>query len=177
MTRGKKYASVDTYEDKLSNVMDRLGVDEENYSFDWGRKDAWIEFEYKGAEYRFEHSVEKANARGIDLTYGSDAFSQLVMSLEDLARMVERGIYDLETWMSGDLRRRLPEHVGPPVPFKFLGFEEVPEEWAVVRKKYKEIIRQFHPDTSDGEEDVEEMHAYMKAFDKAKEWWKEHKDG
>jgi len=39
--------------------------------------------------------VEKERKNGISLSYGSDAFAQLVLSLEDIARMTERGIDEL----------------------------------------------------------------------------------
>ena len=81
------------YESKLKRVMERLGITKYNYN--WDRFEAWIEFTYKGTLYRFEHSVEKARKNGISLSYGSDAFAQLVLSLEDIARMTERGIYEL----------------------------------------------------------------------------------
>ena len=95
----KQYASPEQYETKLEKVMARLGV--ESYDYDWNRHDCWVSFTYKGQPYRFTHSVKNAKEHNIDLRYGSDAFAQVVLSLEDLARMVERGIYDLSTWVAG----------------------------------------------------------------------------
>ncbi len=89
----KKYAELQTYEAKLERVMERLGV--EKFDYDWTRRECWIEFWYRGQLYKFVHSVANAQAHGIDIQHGSDVFAQVVLSLEDLARMVERGIYDL----------------------------------------------------------------------------------
>ena len=80
----KQYGAAENYESKLERVMERLGVKEFNYNFD--RFGAWVEFRYKGNLSRFDHSIEKAKARGLNLGYGSDAFAQIVLSLEDIAR-------------------------------------------------------------------------------------------
>lgn len=92
MAAKKQYADVSTYEQKLKRVMVRLGV--EKYEYDWTRQTAYVQFFYKNQWYRFDHSVEKVNVGGkMKLTYGTDVFAQIVLALEDLARMVERGIY------------------------------------------------------------------------------------
>ena len=98
MAKKKQYASADQYERKLSKVMERLGVEQYNYNFD--RFGCYIEFRYKNELYRFDHSTEKAKARGLELRYGSDAFAQVVLTLQDLALMVERGVYDLSAWVA-----------------------------------------------------------------------------
>ena len=116
----KQYADASTYETKLKKVMERLNIKDFNWNYD--RHGAWIEFRYKGSLYRFDHSVEKAKSRGVNITYGSDAFAQIVLALEDLARMVERGIYDLQTWVSG--MKYLPPAIEIPSFFKTLGFME-----------------------------------------------------
>lgn len=95
----RKHGPAGIYEYKLQQVMERLGVEE--YNFNWDRWSAWVEFAYRGESYRLEHSVEKAGAKGVELRYGSDAFAEVVLTLEDLVRIVERGIYELETWLLG----------------------------------------------------------------------------
>lgn len=95
----KQYAEPAAYEAKLEKVMARLGIEE--YDYDWSRRECWVSFTYKGQPYRFCHSVDNAKAHGVNIQYGSDVFAQVVLSLEDLARMVERGIYDLSTWVAG----------------------------------------------------------------------------
>ena len=109
MASKKIYSSPELYEDKLVRVMARLGIEEGDYNYDWSRQECWVEFRYKGELYRFSHSVKNAQEHGISLQYGSDAFAQVVLSLEDLARMVERGIYDLSTWVASNYKGFQPQ--------------------------------------------------------------------
>ena len=143
----KQYASPDAYEAKLARVMERMGATEFNYN--WDRHMAWVEFRLKGLLYRFDHSVEKAKARGFKLTYGSDVFAQLVIALEDLARMGERGIYELTTWLAG--MKFLPPPVVIPECFKVLGFEAIPTDVEEVKARYKTLAKQVHPDAGGSE--------------------------
>lgn len=145
----KAYRPADEYERKLERVMERLGV--ESYNFNWDRWGCWIEFRIKGELYRFEHSIEKARARGIELRYGSDAFAQVVLALEDLARMVERGIYELQTWVAG--MKYLPPPVEVPSFFRFLGFTEIPTGPEEVRERYRQLAKTMHPDMGGKKED------------------------
>ncbi len=145
----KIYASADEYERKLARVMERLGVEE--YRWNWDRWSAWVQFRYKGELYQFEHSVEKARARGQKLDFGSDAFAQVVLALEDLARMVERGIYELSTWVAG--MKYLPPPVDVPEFFRFLGFEQIPSGPEEVRERYRTLAKQMHPDAGGSESD------------------------
>lgn len=141
----KQYADFKTYESKLERVMGRLGI--ESYDYDWSRTECWITFTYKGEYYRFSHSVKNAQEHNVMISYGSDAFAQLVLALEDLARMVERGIYDLGTWVSG--MKCLP---AGEMKFKFvktcfmsLGFNEMPTE-EQVKARFRAMVKVFHPD-------------------------------
>lgn len=145
----KAYRPADEYERKLERVMERLGV--ESYNFNWDRWGCWIEFRIKGELYRFEHSIEKARARGIELRYGSDAFAQVVLALEDLARMVERGIYELQTWVAG--MKYLPPPMEVPSFFRFLGFTEIPTGPEEVRERYRQLAKTMHPDIGGKKED------------------------
>lgn len=144
----KQYAAPDIYEKKLERVMERMGATD--YNYDWGRHGAWIEFFYKGQLYRFDHSVEKARERGFNLTYGSDVFAQLVITLEDLARMAERGIYELQTWISG--MKFLPPPTVLPECFKALGFTEIPADATEINTRFKTLAKQVHPDAGGSEE-------------------------
>ena len=94
--------------------------------------------------YRFDHTVENARVRGVNLNYGSECFAQIVLSLEDLARMVERGIYELSTWVAG--MKFLPPPREVPQCFQALGFTETPSSADDVRARYREMAKQFHPD-------------------------------
>jgi hypothetical protein len=111
-----KHGPAGIYEHKLKQVMGRLGV--EDYDFNWDRWNAWVEFRYGGELYRLEHGVEKAKEKGVELRYGSDAFAEMVLTLEDLVRIVERGIYELETWLAGMKHRPSGREgaEGSPVP-------------------------------------------------------------
>ena len=138
----KQYASADNYEAKLEKVMGRLGIKEYNYN--WDRFSCWVQFTYRGQLYRFEHSIENAKKHGQTVRYGSDVFAQVVLALEDLARMVERGIYDLSTWVAG--MKCLPPAAAVPEYFKVLGFERVPESIDEINIRYKQLARYAHPD-------------------------------
>lgn len=148
MATRKQYASPDAYEAKLARVMERMGATDYNYN--WDRHMAWVEFRLKGQLYRFDHSVEKAKARGFKLTYGSDVFAQLVITLEDLARMAERGIYELQTWLDG--MKFLPPPAVIPEYFKALGFEQIPADVEEVRARFKTLAKQTHPDGGGSDE-------------------------
>lgn len=143
----KQYAEASTYEAKLEKVMQRFGV--EKYDYNWDRFKCWVEFWYKGQLYRFEHSIENAKAHGNDVRYGSDVFAQVVLTLEDIARMTERGIYELQTWVAG--LKTLPKPQDIPNCFKTLGFTEIPSE-KILKERYRQIAKTAHPDTGGSEE-------------------------
>ena len=145
----KQYAAGEQYERKLVKVMERLGVT--IYNYNWDRFGCFVEFRYKKELYRFDHSLEKAQAKGINLRYGSDVFAQVVLALEDLARMVERGIYDLSTWVSG--MKYLPPPIDVPSFFKYLGYTEIPTSIEDVKERYRSLAKQMHPDGGGESED------------------------
>lgn len=153
MAATKKYESPDFYEAKLARVMERFGASEYNYN--WDRHMAWVEFRLKGQLYRFDHSIDKARARGFKLTYGSDVFAQLVKALEDLARMTERGIYELQTWLVG--MKFLPPAKSIPECFKALGFENIPEDAEEIKARYRTLAKQMHPDAGGSAEDFDAL--------------------
>lgn len=144
----KQYAAPVAYERKLDRVMERLGVTD--YDFNYDRHGGWVQFRYRGEMYRFDHSCAKAQTRGINLTYGSDAFAQIVLSLEDLARMVERGIYELSTWVAG--MKFLPPPKEIPACMLALGFQQIPESVEDVRERYRGLVKTMHPDVGGTEE-------------------------
>lgn len=156
----KRYSDAGSYEKKLSKVMERLSISE--YNFNWDRHGCWVEFRYKETLYRFEHSVEKAKSKGVQLVYGSDAFAQVVLALEDLARMVERGIYDLQTWVEG--MKFLPPVSEVPSFFKFMGFQRIPTDQSEVKERYRALAKQMHPDNGGNESDFSQL---MRASEQA----------
>ena len=160
----KQYADAGTYEAKLEKVMQRFGV--EKYDYNWDRFSCWVEFWYKGQLYRFEHSIENAKAHGNDVRYGSDVFAQVVLTLEDIARMTERGIYELQTWVAG--LKSLPKPKDIPNCFKTLGFSEIPEE-KELKERYRQIVKTAHPDAGGSEEYFITVQSAYKEAEKALE--------
>ena len=138
---GKQYADASTYEAKLEKVMQRFGADK--YDYNWDRFSCWVEFWYNGQLYRFEHSIENAKQHGANVKYGSDVFAQVVLTLEDIARMTERGIYELQTWVAG--LKALPKPKDIPECLKLLGFLNVPTH-AELKARYRQVIKSAHPD-------------------------------
>ena len=149
MGKGRQYATPDYYERKLAKVMERLGVEDWNYN--WDRYQCWVQFRYKGELYRFDHSIERARQAGINLVYGSDVFAQVVLALEDLVRMVERGIYDLPRWVAG--MKYLPPVTELPSFIRALGFTEMPSSVQEVRDRYRALAKQLHPDKGGSADD------------------------
>lgn len=148
MTKAKRYGATDDYERKLARVMERLGADK--YDWDHNRREAWVEFYYKGQPYRFHHSVAKSVDSEEPLTYGSDCFAQIVLTLEDLARMVRRGIYDLSTWVSG--MKFLPAPVQLPWWVAELGLERLPSDEDQITTQYRLMAKTAHPDGGGSDE-------------------------
>lgn len=87
------------YEKRLTGVMKNLKV--QNYDFNWDRTSCFVEFHYNENFYRLEHSVGKAEKNGIILHNGLDCLMELTQSLEDLSGIIDRGMNDFETWISG----------------------------------------------------------------------------
>ena len=156
----KKYAEPASYEAKLEKVMQRLNV--EKYNYNWDRFSCWVEFYVNGQLYRFEHSVDNAKAHGCDIRYGSDVFAQVVLTLEDIARMTERGIYELQTWVAG--LKALPKPKDIPKCLLIFGFSDIPNEMEL-RKRYREIVKHAHPDGGGDEEYFRQVQA---AYEEAK---------
>lgn len=151
--RAKRY-NTETYEKKLATVMTRLGI--EKYNYDYTRRAAWVTFAYKGQNYRFEHSVENAAAHGQPLSYGSDAFCQIVLTLEDLARASNRGIYDLQTWIEGILKS-LPCHVPVPGCFATLGLIQTGTTAEDVQKAFRTAAMKVDQTNSAGSEEIRRL--------------------
>ncbi|WP_428910032.1 hypothetical protein [Niallia sp. Krafla_26] len=86
-------------EKRVKNVMTRLKI--ENFHFNWDRDSCFIEFDYQEQSYKMEHSVLKANEKGVyHVKNGLDCLMELVLTLEDLCKIIERGTYTLEYWVS-----------------------------------------------------------------------------
>ena len=142
MARKKYSGGFEEYESKLKRVMERLGV--KQYKYDWSRNECFIEFTYKNQYYRFEHSLHKAAEHKQNIHYSSDLFAQLVKTLEDIARMVERGIYDLSTWIEG--MKTLPPKKQIPQCFVTLGFDNIPT-MDELKNRFRILAKESHPDS------------------------------
>lgn len=75
----------------------------------------------------------------------SDLFAQLVMTLEDIARMTERGIYELQSWIEGMKALPAPRAAVPPC-FQAMGFTDIPESEEEIKTQYKRMAKVMHPD-------------------------------
>lgn len=110
------------------------------------------------------HSVAKAKEHGQNLYYGSDTFAQLVLTLEDIARMTERGTYELQTWVAG--LKMLPPQKEIPICFQTLQFTEIPS-FDELKKRFAALAKVAHPDSGGSNE---QFIALKEAYDKAKEY-------
>ena len=156
-----------SYEAKLEKVMKRLGVDKFNY--DWSRRACFVEFWLDGQYYRFDHSIENAEKHGQKVVYGSDVFAQVVLVLEDIARITERGIYELQTWISG--LKSLPPAPTIDSCFIALGFNKKPESVDEVKSAYRRLAKVLHPDAGGSAEAFRNLNdnyeKCLKGFEKA----------
>ncbi len=143
------------YENKLTRVMERFGVADKDWNFGRDRFECWVQFRYKGELYRFDHSLEKAAANGADVKDGREVFAQLVLAMEDLVRIVERGIYDLQTWVAG--MKFLPAPSLVPESLRALGFTEVPGSVEEIRARYRTLAKQLHPDAGGSHADFQAL--------------------
>lgn len=165
MSKKKYSGGFDEYEGKLRRVMERMGIKQFNYN--WNRSECFIEFTYRNQFYRFEHSIEKAAAHKQKINCVSDLFAQLVISLEDIARMSERGIYELSTWIEG--MKALPPKKEIPKCFSSLGFEEIPTA-DELKNRYRMLARASHPDSGGN---AELFNIYSKAYKEAEKYLQE----
>ena len=149
------------WEAKLDRVMTRMKA--APYSWNYDRTSAWIRFERNGEPYYLHQSIGRAGARQVDLYNGVDCLAQLVLTLEDLCRMGERGIYELGTFLAGF--KALPPPPAIPEPFRRLGFAEEPTSVEQIRARFKTLTKVHHPDVAGG--DATEFIALRAAYDAA----------
>lgn len=165
MMTTKKYGASADYEDKLQRVMERFKADD--WDFDWNRKgNCWIQFSIDGESFYFSHSVEKAKEKGINLQYGSDAFAQLVLTLEDLARANERGTFHLKKILGSMIAIEPPKLI--PQCFLVLEFNQMPKGMAEVDHQYKQLLKKVHPDVGGSTVKFKEV---KQAYEEAKEYF------
>lgn len=164
----RQYGDLREYQRKLWRVMERFGVQAGEFDWNHDRHGAWIEFRRRGQFYRLEQTVAKsqASAARTRVEYGSDCFCQLVLALEDLARLSERGIYDLETWVAG--LKALPAGQTLAPCFRVLQFDSLPGSVDEVRERFAQLVRGAHPDAgADPEAAPDRIAALVRAKDEA----------
>lgn len=164
----KKYGDPELYVSKLEKVMQKLGVAPGDFDFDYSRKGAKIEFTLQGRFWGFNRTVEDTlKADKERLYFGSDVFAQLVLTLEDMARMVKRGIFDPLNMNFAGLKE-LPPPMKIPQCFQILGFDHVPEDMSDVASQFKELSKKLHPDAGGTNE---QFIALKNAYDEALGFW------
>lgn len=140
-------------ERKLEKAIKRLKV--EDFNFNWDRNSCFIEFSYQGEVYRLEHSIEKAKEKGILLRNGLDCLNELTQSLEDLCVIIDRGMYDFETWINGMKQSPSPEEIAGyqeefHIKYKSLGKQDSSE----VNRDEKPVPFPPKPSLEDAEEET-----------------------
>jgi hypothetical protein len=149
----KRYPDTDAYERKLKTVMARLGAS--NLSYNWDRVGAaFVSFNVGREFYRFDHDVNKTAGLPAEnrLYYGADCFCQIVLSLQDIARMTERRIYKLQTWIEG--MKALPPGLEIPDFLMRLEFtDHFPDSENEIKAHFKQLAKRVHPDAGGDPED------------------------
>ncbi|MCL5117032.1 MAG: J domain-containing protein [Firmicutes bacterium] len=143
--RGRQYSgSWDDYARKLERVMERWGVETGQWDWDHNRRGAWVTMLYRGRHYQFQQTVDQAEAKGLKISYGIDCFAQVVLGLESLAHLAERGIFDLATLIMG--YEALPEARPLPECLVVLGFDAMPSTVEEVKARFRQLVKTAHPD-------------------------------
>lgn len=164
----KKYEDAKVYELKLKAIMERLGIKDTDYNYNWDRHGAWIDFKKNGKYSRFEHSITNAKAHGENLAYGTDVFAQLVLALGDLERVMRRGIYTFDMFVRGLPMLEAPKPNSPLPQWAIdLKFTEMPATAGEVNERYRSLAKGMHPDAGGN---VEGMQALNIARDQAIKW-------
>ncbi len=166
ITSKKLYGPQEGYIKKLKSVMGRLGI--KKYNYNWDRFGSYVEFLYHGRAYKFADSIENAAKHGQKISYVSDTFARVVLSLEDIARMKERGIYDLDTILAGF--PALPPAADIPDCFRVLGYDQLPSGRDEVTRRYRSLAKSAHPDAGGSKEQFQTLTA---AYDQAMEYLEE----
>ena len=82
--------------------------------------------------------------------------------------MVERGIYDLGTWVAG--MKYLPPAAEIPDCFRVLGYERIPGGRDEVTRRYRRLAKSAHPDAGGSKDQFQTL---MAAYNEAMEYLEE----
>ncbi|MBB6451227.1 hypothetical protein HNR44_003221 [Geomicrobium halophilum] len=143
-------------ERKLMKIMERLKIDD--FNFNWDRNSCFIEIRYQEKSYRMEHSVQQAKKKGILLKNGLDCLVELIHSLEDLCEIIDRGTYNLETWISGMNQSSSVEEEMPEYQEEFhIRYKSTGEQKPLGYNRSKEDFIHLAPESSLGNFDRSEF--------------------
>ncbi len=162
----KKYADVKFYQNKLANIMKKLGI--EKYRFQYTDETAFINFRIGYTWYQINHTLEKAKINSPSISSGADVFAELVLTMEDLSHISDRNIADFKVWMAPfELKAGSVEL---PECFAKLGFDgRYKPSKKNVDYKYNELAKVLDPDKNtfgdkDKFEELNKMKAECYAF-------------
>jgi hypothetical protein len=171
----KQYGPEGQYETKLQNIMERLGVKD---AWDWNcdRYGGIVWFEYQGHKVEFMYTVQQSKENAArqpqlkikPVEFGSDAFAQLVLMIEDIERAHRKGIYNFLDFIPREAKTALPAAATIPEYFRMMGFDRIPSKKEYEDRR-KRIIQNDHPDKGGDEEHFKNL---MTACDEAKVYFK-----
>ena len=117
-----------------------------------------------GRVWRFENSLSKNEECGRNPKAVSDLFTEVVLTLEDLARATEKGLVSLDMLLQG-----IPSLSAAAVLedcFIALGFGERPTTEEAVTKQYRRMANVMHLDTGGDPEAFQRLQEnYKKCLD------------
>ncbi len=169
----KQYSlNMDDFVRKLDRVMARLGVPQDDYTYDYAssrdNRSCFVQMKYNGRVYRFDNSLKKSADTGRGITAISDLFGDIVYSLEGLARSVERGIFSLDMLLEGV--PALPQWKPLEACFVAMGFDHIPRDTAEIEAQFKAQAKIAHPDMGGT---CEAFNALMTAYKQSLDTFKE----
>lgn len=130
--------------DRLKSIARRLGINPEpganqlDYKLTMGANaEALVKIFYRGVWHEFHYSRQKAEFFHKKIPADKDVFVAVVVCLQDLTRVAERGVFDFGVLVQGFKSltfQKLPEFA------TFFGFTIMPT-WDDVRKRFAELVK------------------------------------
>lgn len=143
----KKYSDVKFFINKLNNVFKKLNI--EKFRYKYGNDFAFVNFNIDKSWYQINHSTKNADKNTKSLA-GSDMFAEIVLSIEELSHLQDRGICSFQDIVS--VFELKAGAVKLPDCFKKLGFDGryMPSK-KHVDYKYNDLAKVLHPDSAFGD--------------------------
>lgn len=136
-------------EARLNRSLSGLGATDLRYGINRssdGKDLAFIEFRYKGTPYKFEYSRATAEYFHIKVPVAKDLFVALVITIEDIVKNAQRGIYDFSRFAEGF---KALSYIELPGWASAMMLTAVPRAFEEVKKKYHELgLTIFNPETN-----------------------------